>query len=342
MKTSDTSFADAYFTVFGANIKKIVGYLKNIVAATANAKAVETQKTTAALMEEMFNSMNKSINSMVDYKYTSNRGWMYVTKNPMYALTHGSIVIIEICLFNGRSVKAQVVVFKNQVCDIKEATKAKDAYIPASPAAAPTRETASAPTPVPVSNSASPVRPVEEQTPKTSISEDSETAQKAVPETSTNEDDEKKAISIADNFLADEYNVIEILANNAISNGVSSFLYSPDIYGGPLVLQKMAELLVEKLKYKSAAVNGQSLSIEVNLDVPADDGNYDFDEILSAPDNNDDHDISNAGNSNQQELIPAPKSDADAGFDISGIVVAEDVPDDIDIPEAPKDFLPGE
>lgn len=89
-----------------------------------------------------------------------------------------------------------------------------------------------------------------------------------------NSEDEKKAVSIAVNYIIDNMTILNAMANDAVAEGKNSFIIK-DLPGNELAWSKIVDEL-QDCNFVNCKVIGNTIEVGVNLAAPADDGNYDF------------------------------------------------------------------
>ena len=251
-KKNGTSFTEEYRIAFNT-LKNLICGLFHRENNVKEVKAKSSAKSDAdnARMSALATAKNHQVQQMINYRYPANHGWKYAVDNWTYLLTHDLPVKVEIMTSSQQHIEATVVTKGGVVCDVVS------------------RHSAS---PSPVSASSTSTKEV-----KTSPAEKPEENHEKPEPTSTqpSEADIKKAASVALNYVIDNTESLNKRANDAVGEGKKKFLVS-DLPGDKLTLEKIIEEL-EKINFINCKMVGEgTVEVGVNLNAPADDGNFDF------------------------------------------------------------------
>lgn len=256
-KKNGTSFTEEYRIAFNT-LKNLICGLFHRENNVKEVKAKSSAKSDAdnARMSALATAKNYQVQQMINYRYPANHGWKYAVDNWIYLLTHDLPVKVEIMVTSSQHIDATVVTKGGVVCDVVS------------------RHSAS-PSPAPVPASSTSTKEPKEV--KTSPAEKPEKSKPASSPTSTqpSEADIKKAASVALNYVIDNTELLNKTANDAVSEGKKTFLVS-DLPGDKLTWEKIIEEL-EKINFINCKMVGEgTVEVGVNLNAPADDGNFDF------------------------------------------------------------------
>ena len=259
-KKNGTSFTEEYRIAFNTLKNLICGlfHRENNVKEVIKAKSSAKSDADNARMSALATAKNHQVQQMINYRYPANHGWKYAVDNWTYLLTHDLPVKVEIMVSSQQHIEAIVVTKGGVVCDVVSRHSASPS-----------------PAPVPAS-STSTKEPKEEKTsPAEKPVEKPEKSKPASSPTSTSEADIKKAASVALNYVIDNTELLNKMANDAVSEGKKTFLVS-DLPGDKLTWEKIIEEL-EKNNFINCKMVGEgTVEVGVNLNAPADDGNFDF------------------------------------------------------------------
>ena len=246
-KKNGTSFTEEYRIAFNT-LKNLIFGLFHRENNVKEVKAKSSAKSDAdnARMSALATAKNHQVQQMINYRYPANHGWKYAVDNWTYLLTHDLPVKVEIMVTSSQHIDATVVTKGGVVCDVVS------------------RHSAS-PSPAPVPASSTSTKEV-----KTSPAEKPESTS-----TQPSEADIKKAASVALNYVIDNSELLNKMASDAVSEGKKTFLVS-DLPGDKLTLRKIIKEL-EKINFINCKMVGEgTVEVGVNLNAPADDGNFDF------------------------------------------------------------------
>lgn len=253
-KKNGTSFTEEYRIVFNTlcglfhrenNVKEV--------------KAKSSAKSDAdnARMSALATAKNHQVQQMINYRYPANHGWKYAVDNWTYLLTHDLPVKVEIMTSSQQHIDATVVTKGGVVCDVVSRHSASPSPAPVPASSTSTKEVKTSPAEKPEENHE---KPVEKPEPTS---------------TQPSEADIKKAASVALNYVIDNTEILNKTANDAVSEGKKTFLVS-DLPGDKLTWEKIIEEL-EKINFINCKMVGEgTVEVGVNLNAPADDGNFDF------------------------------------------------------------------
>lgn len=251
----------SFWHEYGVAIKNIVAFIKDLFKKSEKTIIDITPKKDEKIsIQYLAENLNHQVKEMIQYKYPSNYGWRYKADNWVYVITHNKKVDVEILVTSKQTRSAMVLIKNGTVCDVIEQKYGEpkpDAPIP-TPVPAPT-PTESKPESAPKSTP--------EPTPE--LKPESEPA----PEPD-NSEDEKKAVSIAVNYIIDNMTILNAMANDAVAEGKNSFIIK-DLPGNELAWSKIVDEL-QDCNFVNCKVIGNTIEVGVNLAAPADDGNYDF------------------------------------------------------------------
>jgi len=253
-RKNDTTFGHEYKnTVLG-----IIGFFKGLTEKPTTTEGNEEKNIMS--MKNLAASINHQVSQMIQYRYPSNHGWKYSAYNWEYLITHNYPVTVEILVTSKQVIEAKVVIKNGVVCDVvnKFTPSINNFNEEATPMPAP------APTPQPVPESAPTPQP-EEKT----LEEENATSKGEL-----SEEDEKKAANIAANYIIDNMELLNSMANDAVAMGKSIFVIN-NLPGDELAWNKIVDGL-HNSNFVNCKVVGNTIEVGVNLDVPADDGNFDF------------------------------------------------------------------
>lgn len=253
-KKNGTSFTEEYRIAFNTlcglfhrenNVKEV--------------KAKSSAKSDAdnARMSALATAKNHQVQQMINYRYPANHGWKYAVDNWTYLLTHDLPVKVEIMTSSQQHIDATVVTKGGVVCDVVSRHSASPSPAPVPASSTSTKEVKTSPAEKPEENHE---KPVEKPEPTS---------------TQPSEADIKKAASVALNYVIDNTEILNKTANDAVSEGKKTFLVS-DLPGDKLTWEKIIEEL-EKINFINCKMVGEgTVEVGVNLNAPADDGNFDF------------------------------------------------------------------
>lgn len=294
-------------------IKNLVERFMKAFATTATQNdAVENETLSqederAWQMQEVAARLDKEVHAHVLRKWPRAH-WKYEAINANYQLTHGEKAVVLIDTLTHLKVRAEVIIFNGVVCDVVPIIKRS------------------------VDNRAEELQmPAEEDVlGQAAAHKEPEKKEPVAPKQPVVEDDldhildPEKAAKVASNYLEDIFLTLNNMGNEAVANGKDRFIFKPDIYGGSLVIDKLCEMIASR-GFKSAEKTPEGIEIEVDLDKPADNGNFDFESAEQGKGETEENTIQKV----QNDIV----SDADQPSPI-----VEDVDDDIVLPEEPKDI----
>ena len=266
-KKHDTSFGEEYKNA----VLGIIGFFKGLKNTPEKpiTTTEDNEEKEIMYMKNLAASMNHQVSQMIQYRYPSNHGWKYSAYNWEYLITHNYPVTVEILVTSKQVIEAKVVIKKGVVCDVvscKFTPSINNFNEEATPQPAP------APTPQPVPESAPTPQP--EEKPENPTEEKPLEEENATSKGEPSEEDEKKAASIAANYIIDNMELLNSMANDAVAMGKSIFVIN-NLPGDELAWNKIVDGL-HNSNFVNCKVVGNTIEVGVNLDVPADDGNFDF------------------------------------------------------------------
>lgn len=272
-KKNDTSFSEEYKkAVFG-----IIGFFKGLRTNPEKPITVTENKEEREIlsMKNMAASLNHQVSQIIQYRYPSNYGWKYLEYNWEYLITHNYLVVVEILVTSKQAIEAQVVIRKGVVCDVvsrKFSPFINNFNEEVTPVPAPTPQ----PVPEPVSPQSVPesVTPQQEEKKENSPEEKTLEEETNLSKEKPSEEDERKAASIATNYIIDNMEMLNSMANDAVAMGKNTFVISK-LPGDALAWSKIVDGL-HNSSFVNCKVVGNTIEVGVNLDIPADDGNFDF------------------------------------------------------------------
>lgn len=252
----------SFWYEYGVAVKNIIAFVKDLFVKTVkNSGENKTPEENGNLsMNQLAEYLNHQVNEMIQYKYPFNYGWRYKADNWRYVITHKKMVDVEILVTSRQTCDAAVLIKNGTVCDVvgqKLGREKPDIPVPA-PAPAPTPE------PKPEPDSKPEPKPEPDSTPKP----------KTEDEKIDQSENEKKAVSIAVNYIIDNMAMLNTMANDAVAEGKTSFIIK-DLPGNELAWSKIVDELHDS-NFINCKVIGDTIEVGVNLAAPADDGNYDF------------------------------------------------------------------
>ena len=277
-KKNGTSFTEEYRIAFNT-LKNLIFGLFHRENNVKEVKAKSSAKSDAdnARMSALATAKNHQVQQMINYRYPANHGWKYAVDNWTYLLTHDLPVKVEIMVTSSQHIDATVVTKGGVVCDVvsRHSASPSSAPVPASSTSAKEpKEVKTSPAEKPEENHEKSVEKPEKSKPASSPTS-----------TQPSEADIKKAASVALNYVIDNTELLNKMANDAVSEGKKMFLVS-DLPGDKLTWEKIIEEL-EKINFINCKMVGEgTVEVGVNLNAPADDGNFDFEK------SEDDEDVS--------------------------------------------------
>lgn len=276
-KKNNTSFGEEYRKA----VAGIIGFFKGL-RTNPNKPITTTEKEEKEIlsMKNMAASLNHQVSQMIQYRYPSNYGWKYSAYNWEYLITHNYMVTVEILVTSKQTIEAQVVIINGVVCDVisrKFSPFINNFNEEVTPVPAATPQ----PVPEPVSPQPVPEAVTPQQEEKTESLNEEKSLEKEtnLPKKNSSEEDEKKAASIATNYIIDNMEMLNSMANDTVAMGENTFVIS-NLPGDALAWSKIVDGL-HNSSFVNCKVVGNTIEVGVNLDIPADDGNFDFEKTES-------------------------------------------------------------
>ena len=276
---------NSFTTEFLLVVDSIIGFFRKPNTANKN-------------IENEFDEFNRRLNIRIHAIYDGNmKGWSYNVTNPSYLVMHDKPLEIVVYLNSGLKITAKVCVKDGEILEIVELNSPFE------------KNVTSQPQKVAVSQTDSEVESDETVTVESTNTE--------VPEMT-----DVEAYNLAKSHVSDVALTLNSRANDAIADKKEAFIWIPEIQTNSLILSKMAKILIDEFHFKNVIIDDDNkLIVFVNLDTPADDGNFDFDESQK-------EEIHNEKSS--PEFAAAEPEDAELEYEDHPIIVEDD-----DIPDAP-------